>query len=145
MAEQVKMEGFDFCFDPAACSGCGGKCCRGEPGHIWVSAAEIERMASHLRTNTVDFTATCLRRVGNRLSLRERKTATEHVCLFFDEQTGRCTIYAVRPVQCRLFPFWDYYKKCREAVMRECPGVRPCRPVDLGMERKADGGSGPGQ
>jgi len=140
MTEQVTKEGFDFCFEPAACDECGGRCCRGEPGHIWVSPAEIEGIASHLRTNPVDFTASCLRRVGGRLSIRERRTATDHFCLFFDEQSCRCTIYPVRPAQCRLFPFWNHFKTCREEVMKECPGVKPCR-----RERKERGGCGTGR
>jgi uncharacterized protein len=132
MTELVQKKGFDFCFDPAACRHCGGRCCRGESGYIWVNGAEIERIAAFLRTNIADLISTCLYRVGGRLSIRERRTETEHVCLFFDKQEGQCAIYEVRPAQCRRFPFWSDFKTCRDAVMRECPGVKPCRPERRG-------------
>lgn len=125
MTEPMTMEGFDFCFDPAACRSCGGRCCRGESGHIWVNAAEIERIAAYLRMSTVDFMAASLHRVDGRLTIRERKTKKDYLCLFFEEQTSRCAIYEVRPLQCRQFPFWDGFKGCRDRVMRECPGIRP--------------------
>jgi len=122
----VKMEGFDFCFDPAACRNCGGRCCRGKSGHIWVNAEEMKHIAAYLRTNTVDLVAAYLLRVGNRLSIRERKTDEEFACMFFDEQNSKCTIYEVRPSQCRQFPFWDYFKNHLETLIRECPGVKTC-------------------
>lgn len=126
MVKLITKKGFDYCFDPAACDDCRGRCCRGESGYIWVSAVEVEHIAAYLRTSTVDLAARHLLRVDGRLSIRERRTGEELVCVFFDEQTARCAIYAVRPAQCRLFPFWDQFKTCREEVMRECPGVKPC-------------------
>jgi Fe-S-cluster containining protein len=45
-------------------------------------------------------------------------------CLFFDGVSRRCSIYEVRPAQCRRFPFWEYFRKYKDEVIRECPGIR---------------------
>ena len=121
--EYVRREGFAFAFAPAACAGCGGRCCRGRSGNIWVDREEIDRIAAFLGENRIDFLARSVRRVDNRLSLGERWTGEEAVCLFFDIPAGRCRIYPVRPRQCREFPFWDHFRDYPEQVADECPGV----------------------
>ena len=41
-------ENFNFIFDESACGGCGGACCTGESGFIWINEAEISALASLL-------------------------------------------------------------------------------------------------
>ena len=53
-----------------ACVRC-GSCCRGEPGYVWVSGEEWERIAEHLGTDEEELARRCLRRVFGRLSLVE--------------------------------------------------------------------------
>lgn len=120
----VSMDGFDFCFDPAVCDECQGRCCRGESGTVHVSEQEMQALADYLQTNMVDFINTCLVRKANRPAIKEKRTEAESVCLFFDTETNRCSVYAVRPVQCRTFPFWEYFKAHPALVAAECPGVR---------------------
>lgn len=122
--ELLRKEGFAYSFDPAACADCGGRCCRGESGYIWVNPGEIDRIAVFLGTNPLDFMAGSVRQVDSRLSLKERWTGEEALCLFFDLQARKCRIYPVRPAQCREFPFWDYFRDCPEELAGECPGVR---------------------
>ena len=122
--ELTRKEGFAYAFDPAACASCTGRCCRGESGNIWVNRDEIDRIVAHLGTNLVDFMANSVRQVDSRLSLRERWTEEEAVCLFFDVLARTCRIYPVRPIQCREFPFWAHFRDCPEQLARECPGVR---------------------
>jgi Fe-S-cluster containining protein len=121
--ELVRRDGFAYAFAPAACDPCGGRCCRGRSGHIWVSPAEIDRITTFLGVNRVDFLARSLRRIDNRLSLAEQWTGTEALCQFFDIPAGRCRIYPVRPRQCREFPFWDHFRERPAELARECPGV----------------------
>ena len=54
-------------------------------------------------------------------SLRERANGD---CVLLDGKG--CSSYAVRPQQCRAYPFWPEVVKSREAWLREarrCPGI----------------------
>jgi len=63
-----------------------------------------------------------LLRSGSRLSLLENAA---HDCIFWDDDQG-CTVYEVRPDQCRTFPFWEELVESPEAWAEEsakCPGM----------------------
>lgn len=81
-------------------------------------------MSVFLRMNSVDFIQHYLCRVNNRLSLKERVAEDGLECCFFDSTMKGCTIYAVRPQQCRQYPFWEYFRTHQNLVVRECPGIR---------------------
>src|SRR5205807_1713030 len=49
-------------------------------------------------------------------SLREKSNGD---CVFYDRSAG-CTIYAVRPRQCRTWPFWESNVAKPEAWRRTC-------------------------
>ncbi|BCD62230.1 hypothetical protein NitYY0826_C1106 [Nitratiruptor sp. YY08-26] len=120
----IKKEGFSFAFDPNACASCNGACCRGESGYIWVSKQEIEAIAQFLQLSTQDFISNYLKKEGYRYSIKEIKSKGEHFCIFFEEGRG-CSIYPVRPKQCRDYPFWKRYKdkKNISEVCQECKGI----------------------
>ncbi|MFZ5797911.1 MAG: YkgJ family cysteine cluster protein [Desulfobulbus sp.] len=120
----LRKQGFPYAFDPAACATCSGRCCRGESGNIWVTRSEIDRIVAFLGTNLVAFMAGSVRQVEGRLSLKERWAGEEALCIFFNERINGCRIYPVRPLQCREFPFWDYFRDVPEELAGECPGVR---------------------
>ncbi len=86
------------------CSQC-GDCCTGAPGYVWVNQEEIEALTKALKMeSTAEFEQAYVRRAG------VRKTLIEHAngdCVFFDNQTRKCQVYADRPRQCRTWPFWD--------------------------------------
>jgi len=44
----IREEGYNFSFMPSACVSCGGACCIGESGYIWVNYKEIEDIANFL-------------------------------------------------------------------------------------------------
>ena len=121
----MEQEGYGYKFDPAECTPCGGHCCTGESGYIWVKYHEIEAIANFLELEVEDFAKIYLKKVKHRYSLIERIREKEgdHACLFFDDEAKRCSIYPVRPLQCRTFPFWDQFKNNEEEVRRECPGI----------------------
>lgn len=103
-----------------ACVRC-GSCCRGEPGYVWVSGEEWERIAEHLGTDEEELARRCLRRVFGRLSLVELRNGD---CVFYGEEG--CKVYPVRPKQCRTFPFWPENVRSRRNWLdlgKECPGV----------------------
>jgi len=121
----MQKQGFDYLFDPSACDACGGHCCTGESGYIWVKYHEMEAIADFLERSVEDFATIYLKKVKHRYSLIEKKREKEgdYACIFFDDKTNRCSIYPVRPLQCRTFPFWDQFKNHREEVEKECPGI----------------------
>ncbi len=116
-------EGFCYAFDPQACEACAGNCCTGESGYVWVSVQKIPQMAAFLGIGTDEFVDRYLQKVGYRYTLREKRVGGEYDCIFFDRDRRRCTIYPVRPLQCRTFPFWDYFKDHEEELRNECPGI----------------------
>ncbi len=85
------------------CTGC-GQCCTGSPGYVWVSPSEAEAIAEQLKISVEEFIQKYTRRVGNRLSLLERRRNNNYDCIFLDGK--RCTIYEARPEQCRTYPWW---------------------------------------
>ncbi|MDD5406794.1 MAG: YkgJ family cysteine cluster protein [Sulfurovaceae bacterium] len=117
-------EGYNYCFDPSKCSTCGGHCCRGESGYIWVKPEEIRCIADHLTLSVEDFATIYIKKVGHRYSLIEKQLGeNDHACIFFDEKNEQCSIYDARPVQCCTFPFWEQFKNNEDEVRQECPGI----------------------
>lgn len=84
------------------CEQC-GSCCGGEPGAIWVTPAEITALAEFLGMEEQALRAEYLTRSGGRSSIKELEN---YDCVFLSRNKGLCEIYKVRPLQCRLFPFW---------------------------------------
>jgi uncharacterized protein len=121
----LRDEKFSFYFDPSACASCGGHCCTGESGYIWVDYPQIEAIADFLDQSIQDFATIYLKKVKHRYSLIERKRVAQndHACIFFDDTRRQCSIYPVRPRQCRTFPFWDQFRNDLEEVKKACPGI----------------------
>ena len=120
----IKKDNFNFSFDPKACEECGGKCCRGESGYIWVNPIEIDKIARYLKLSSEEFKEIYLIKVGYKFSLKEKKLdENDYACIFFNEKNKNCSIYDIRPAQCRTFPFWDFFKTHIDEVKRECPGI----------------------
>jgi Fe-S-cluster containining protein len=120
----ISKDGFDFKFNPEACLECEGNCCIGESGYIWVNLKEIEEIAKFLGIDKNIFINRFLIKVGYKFSIKEKLLSKDnYACLFFDEKTNKCTIYDVRPTQCRTFPFWDFFKTNIKEVKKECPGI----------------------
>jgi Fe-S-cluster containining protein len=81
-------------------------------------------MAEFVNKSVQEFATIYLKKVKHRYSLVEKKLdEDDYACIFFDEKTSRCTIYPVRPLQCRTFPFWEQFKNDEDEVRKECPGI----------------------
>ncbi len=121
----LKSQGFSFGFDFTKCQECGGKCCKGERGYIFVTPSEIQKIAESMQMNFESFCLKKKKKVGYRYSLIEKKEqkGDGYACVFFDEEKGQCQIYENRPKQCVEFPFWDCYKENFETLLEECIGV----------------------
>ncbi len=126
------------------CTQC-GNCCTGAPGYVFVTRDEIERIAEFLgRPPGAGLPAKYLRKVGRGYSLTEDKTSGD-CCFLKTGRNGRrsCSIYPVRPIQCRTWPFWDTNLESADewaAAARDCPGMNTGRAYDfvqIEVRRKA--------
>lgn len=89
------------------CTQC-GRCCSGPTeGYIWVTSPEIKLIADFLKIKPEHVRQKYLRRVGLRTTVIEQSNTKD--CMFLQRINGqkRCTIYSVRPSQCRTWPFWS--------------------------------------
>lgn len=124
----VKKEGFLFAFDGAACKECGGFCCCGESGYIFLDSNEIAQISERLGFSVEEFHDRFVYQVGERYSLIEKpdEQSDGYACVFFDEKRRCCGIYEVRPKQCREFPFWRGNRgRNLEEMKRQCPFLKP--------------------
>ncbi len=119
----MNEEGYNYSFDPNACEGCGGGCCTGESGYIYLNQKEMEAISAHLELPAADFKELYLFKKGYKFSIKERLIEDSYDCIFFDRKIQGCGIYPVRPAQCRSFPFWPYFKKHEDELRSECPGI----------------------
>jgi len=97
------------------CTMC-GNCCTGAPGVVWVNDAEIGEIANFTGESTERLLADYTKMYGDRRSLVEKSNGD---CIFYDRQKG-CTIYPVRPRQCRTWPFWESNLESPEAWQKTC-------------------------
>jgi hypothetical protein len=97
------------------CTRC-GNCCTGEPGAVWVSEEEVAAIAAHRGEPVEEVKGLYTRLVNRKRTLRERLNGD---CVFFDRTAG-CTVYTVRPRQCRTWPFWESNVETPEAWRRTC-------------------------
>jgi len=123
-SEKWYAEGLHF-----SCTGC-GNCCTGPSGYVGFEEDELGAMADYLGLTVAQFTKKHTRRLGKRLSLDETRTQHGYDCVFLerDEASGKalCSIYPVRPRQCRSWPFWPENLKSFRAYVnatRTCPGT----------------------
>lgn len=104
-----------------ACTRC-GNCCTGEPGNVWVNGEEIDAIAEFRQTPRAEVVGLYTKQGHRGLTLREKANGD---CVFYDRKAG-CTIYAVRPRQCRTWPFWESNLRSPgawECSSENCPGM----------------------
>lgn len=119
MAKKWYQQGLKF-----SCTQC-GNCCSGEPGYVWVTREEVSKISAFLGRPDGTLDRTHLRRVGIRYSLTEKRSGD---CVFLVREGGKsiCSIYPVRPLQCRTWPFWDQNLASPEDwqhAHEKCPGM----------------------
>jgi Fe-S-cluster containining protein len=110
-----------------ACTQC-GNCCSGGPGYVWLTRDEMEKIGAFRGLELAAFARQYVRRVGFRYSLKEKSAAEQYDCVFLKRANGQatCSIYPVRPLQCRTWPFWkgNLHRPSDWAGAAEtCPGM----------------------
>ena len=121
MAEPWFKDGLRF-----ECTQC-GKCCGGSPGYVWVNDQEIAELAVFLNEPEEAVRGVYTRKEGTRRTLREK---LNYDCIFYDREKG-CTVYPVRPRQCRTWPFWEANTKTEQNWERTAEGCPGCNQGDL--------------
>jgi len=111
-----------------SCTQC-GNCCTGPPGYVWFDGDEAKAMADHLNISPNTLRRRYAHKIDGQWSLNEQKTEHGYDCVFLkrtDEGKALCSIYTVRPTQCRTWPFWPENLQTpsswRRAAQR-CPGI----------------------
>lgn len=106
-----------------SCIGCHA-CCRHDPGFVYLSLSDIERLSTFLKKSRRDFLEQYCRPVAWRgkwaISLQEKENFD---CIFWDQG---CKVYSARPIQCSTYPFWDAIVSKSGAWQKEalcCPGI----------------------
>lgn len=99
------------------------KCCGGSPGYVFMTEEEIVNIHQHLGISREAFISQYTKSVDDRISLRDIESDNWN-CIML--KNGKCSIYEVRPLQCRTYPFWGrnlISAEEWEEVKQECPGV----------------------
>jgi len=104
------------------CTGCGTCCTGGDDHYIAMSKTEASRIQKHLGITTAWFQ----RRYVMHLT-RNTLTARMHKgrCVFLNKE-DKCSIYHLRPVQCRTYPYWPELLESKQAWNNEakhCEGI----------------------
>jgi Fe-S-cluster containining protein len=110
MSEPWYKDGLRF-----TCTMC-GHCCTGEPGYVWVDDETLRRIAEFRGEDLIEVQTLYTRWASRGRTLREKANGD---CVFYDSQQG-CTIYPVRPPQCRTWPFWESNVESPEAWRQTC-------------------------
>jgi Fe-S-cluster containining protein len=112
-----------------SCTQC-GNCCTGPPGYVWFNDDEADAMAAHLKIDVDTFRERYARRLFGRWTLDEHRNAEDQFdCVFLertDDGKALCSIYPVRPAQCRTWPFWPENLRSEKAWAKAgatCPGM----------------------
>lgn len=114
------------------CTQC-GNCCSGDPGYVWATKEEITKIAKFLGKADERLGKEHIRRVGFRYSLTEKPDGD---CIFLKRDGGKgiCSVYPVRPLQCRTWPFWSDVVRTPESwgkASQTCPGMNQGAHHDL--------------
>ncbi len=98
--------------------------CRFDPGYTFISDKEISSIAEFLNMSIPNFLEVYCTSVVTgedvKISLRE---LSNYDCIFWKDG---CSIYPVRPNQCKTFPFWPSVLKSKDvwdSMAKECPGI----------------------
>jgi Fe-S-cluster containining protein len=118
-------------FECVQCS----RCCSGPgAGFIWVKKTEIEFIAEYLKISPELLRQKYLKRFALRTTIIEHPVTRD--CIFLREIQGqrKCSIYPVRPNQCRNWPFWSENLASANAwnkAAQKCTGINRGRLYSL--------------
>ena len=117
-----------------------GRCCAGpEEGYVWVQNEDIAAIAKFLGISEQQMRRQYVRNVSGSQSLKEQSDTKDCVFLKPNGNGAKgCSVYPVRPVQCRTWPFWPSNLSRPDAwalTQFRCPGINrgpihPCEEIE---------------
>lgn len=125
-------EGLRFECQPGCTS-----CCE-QKGFVYLSETDLARIAAYLGMKPAEFERKYCYRTRRLLRLRVPRESNCH----FLSELG-CSIHAVKPAQCRIFPFWPELVESRrewKKTARYCPGMGkgPLIQIEAAREQAAE-------
>ncbi|HLK62090.1 MAG TPA: YkgJ family cysteine cluster protein [Bryobacteraceae bacterium] len=96
------------------------ECCR-QKGFVYLTEADVPRIAAFLGLTVAVFEAQHVYRTRNRMRLRVPRDSS---CSFLTG--GGCSIHPAKPTQCHIFPFWPELVESRrewKKTAKYCPGI----------------------
>jgi len=114
-------------------AGCTDCCTR--PGFVYVNQADIDRAAAFVGISPDEFERRYIYRTRRKIRLRRPRRL---YCYFLAD--GRCGIHAVKPVQCRTYPFWPELIESKREWRRQarvCPGIGKGPLVNIQMAKQS--------
>ena len=130
MSELVQIGKFNFRFQCQP--GCTA-CCT-QSGDVYLTDDDVDRIARYLKLTPEEFRTRHCETDDGDLRLAG---PSEKPCQFVEE--GGCSIYEVRPLQCRTFPFWPENVRSKRAwknLCPHCPGIGVGPVLDVAEVRK---------
>jgi Fe-S-cluster containining protein len=106
------------------------RCCDTK-GFVYITEKDLRQMAKHSGLSAKVFETRYVVRYRRLLRLRKPRNSQCH----FLTAEG-CSVHAVKPVQCRTYPFWPELVEQRAAWKDEgkrCPGIGKGELVQIGM------------
>ena len=97
----------------ADCHGCAGcsECCRGMGNSIILDPFDVYRLTTGLGKQLAELIGSAVElNVVDGVILPNLRMAGEKEACYFLNEEGRCSIHALRPGICRLFPLGRYYE-----------------------------------
>ncbi|RMI13251.1 MAG: YkgJ family cysteine cluster protein [Calditrichaeota bacterium] len=105
-----------------------GQCCSQPGGYVRITEAEAANIADYLNLSEAEFLDRFAHVIEESDHLLYLDSLANGDCIFLKE--NRCTIYPVRPLQCRTYPFWPENVKSPyrwSLTARACPGINQGR------------------
>ena len=96
-------------------------CCQLSSGFVFLTEDEAAAIAQFLEAPLDLFMEWFIKPVEDQISLVD---GDEEHCVFLEQ--GICSIYPVRPKQCRTYPFWPENLKTKahwNLTKKMCPGI----------------------
>src|SRR5579859_5667354 len=95
-------------------------CCE-QKGFVYLTEADLVRVAGFMGMKPLEFERKYCYRTRHLLRLRVPRDVNCHFL-----RDGGCSIHAVKPTQCRIFPFWPELVESRrewKKTAQYCPGI----------------------
>jgi len=122
------------------CTQCSQCCYGGKDAYVRASTQEIEKIIRFMQIDTDEFETEYLVKLvdlgyGIRMkqSILAKTMGKQGRCMLLSDE-GKCSVYSVRPTQCRTYPFWPEILISEEKWNNEitrCEGINQGNVVEI--------------